>query len=275
MESVTIENYSYFQFGKKMGLPIYIRYRSAEFDPDIGGFLRTMKFEEVVSSDISAIESEMATNPKMRVLTLNEASLPVSRQIASARDSDKYGPESILQKKGYSVYRYKKVAMLVYSLASTEWHMGCFPDFGHVDMELECRVIINRFLGWALAPHGIVGFWGTPVDEGVVIQRYGESHGEAILFDVHNRKVMSLDGEKKMRFSFSFIKLDSTLRDRSVEMKFEDLLSFLTVNCTFFGAQGVPAPIRQLVQTLCRFSQGHIYPMENFQPRNERAMAHD
>lgn len=272
MESVTIEKYTYFQFGKNLDLPIFVRYRSAEFDPDIGGFLRTMKFEEISSKEAEEVEKrleEKAPTDKLRVLTMSEASLPVSRQIASARDSDKFGPESILDKKGYNVYRYKNVAMLVYSLASSEWHMGCFPDFGHVDTELQCRVIINRFLSWALVPHGIVGFWGTPVEEGVVIQRYGESRGEAVLFDIKNRKVLTMDGEKRMRYSFTFIKLDPTLRNRSIEMKFEDLLSFLSVNSTFFGSRGLPTSIRQLLQTLCRFSQGQIYPMENFQPRAE------
>jgi hypothetical protein len=272
MESVTIEKYTYFQFGKKLGLPIYVRYRSTEFDPDIGGFLRSMKFEELSAkeSDDVAKQLEQKTNDsKMRVLTISEASLPVSRQIASAREGDKYGPESILEKKGYSVYRFKNIAMMVYSLASSEWHMGSFPDFGHVDMELQCRVVMNRFLSWALASHGIIGFWGTPVEGGVVVQRYGDSRGEAILFDIKNRMIMSMDGEKKMRYSFSFIKLDPTLRNRSLEMKFEDLLSFLTVNCTYFGSKGLPASIRQMIQTLCRFSQGHIYPTENFQPRNE------
>jgi len=272
MESVTIEKYTYFQFGKSLDLPIYVRYRSTEFDPDISGFLRTMKFEEVSGKDVASIEEELersAEGSKIRVLTMSEASLPVSRQIASAREGDKYGPESILEKKGYNVYRYKNLAMLVYSLASIEWHMGCFPDFGHVDMEMQCRVVMNRFLSWALADHGIIGFWGTPVEEGVVIQRYSESRGEAILFDINKRMVFSLDGQKRMRYSFTFIKLDPTLRNRSVEMRFEDLLSYLTVNSTFFGPTGLPPKIRQLIQTLCRFSQGQIYPKESFQPRNE------
>ena len=159
--------------------------------------------------------------------------------------------------------------MLVHSMSSVEWHLGCFPDFGHVDFEAPCKQVINRFLSWALAPLGYVGVWGTPVEEGVVVQRAMESNCEAVFFNVAQRKILTVDGEKRLRFSFSFIKLDPSMKNRSMEMKFESLLSFLTINTTYFGPMGLPTNVRQLLQTLTRYSQGQVYPKENFQPRQE------
>lgn len=270
METVAIDKYNYFQFNKKLNLPVYVRFKSTDFDPDIVGFLRSMRFDELTEKEGEDIVEKIADKDDgIKLLTISEASILVSRQIASARDSDRFGPESIVQKPGYNVYRYKNVAMVVYSLASTEWQMGCFPDFGHVDIELQCRIVMNRFLSWALAPLGFVGFWGTPVDEGIVVQRAIDTRGEAVFFNVRDRKIVTMDGEKRMRYSFSFIKLDPTISNRSLEMRFETLLSYLSVNTTYFGAQGLPISVRQLVQTLSRYSQGQLYPKENFQPRQE------
>ncbi len=269
MNAVTTEKYVYFQFIKKLNLPIYVRFNASDFDPDITGFLRTMKFDELNEKDSKDAEHSIAHKAGARVLTVSEASVMVARQIAASRESDKWGPESLVQKQGYSVYRYRNVAMLVFSLGTSEWRMGCFSDFGHVDNEKAYRIIMNRFLSWSLVSHGIVGFWGTPVDEGAVIQRAIETRGEAVFFDVHNHRILSLEGEKKLKHNFCFIKLDNHIKNLSRDMKFEDLLSFLSVNCTYFGLQGLPAPARQLVQACAKYYLGKVFPKENFKPRQD------
>jgi hypothetical protein len=275
MKATTNDKYMYFQFNKKLGLPVYARLHPTDFDPDIVSFLRVMRFDELTEKEGELVVQKLDETPNARLLTINEASLLVARQIASARESDKYGPESIVMKSGYNVYRYKNVAMIVHSVASPEWRMGCFPDFGNVDMEYQYRMVINRFLAWALAPLGIIGFWGTPVDEGVVIQRSFETRGEAVFFDVKERSFISQDGQKKMRYSFQIIKLDSNLANTSIELRFENLLSFLTVNTTYLGSLGLPTLVRQLIQTLCRVAQGQVYPKENFRPRQEAQISQE
>lgn len=263
------ENFVCFQYNKKLGFPIYIRFNAQHFDPDISGFLRSMRFEELGDKEYKEIFSKIEKVKNARVLTISEASVMVARQIGGLTDSDKYGPESLIQKNGYSVYRYSNVCMMVFSLAALEWRMGCFSDFGHIQEEQACRIVINRFLSWSLASHGVVGFWGTPVDDGVVVQRAFETKGEAIFFNVLQNKIYSIDGEKRMKHSFSFIKLDAILKDRSIQLKFEDTLSFLTINSTYFGAQGVPSFVRQMIQTLAKNYAGRIFPKENFKPRQE------
>ncbi len=258
---------TYFQFCKNEEIPIFVKVDTADFDPDIISFLRGLRFEELSGAEAEEAQSIIENEPNSRVLNIEEASLVVARQIAAARESDRYGSESIISKNGYRVYRYKSVGMMVFSMGSKEWKLGCFPDFGNVDQEIHYRVVVNRFLSWALAPLGYIGFWGTPVDEGLVIQRYIDTKGEAVFINVMKRTVLSIEGEKKLRFNYSLIRLDSALRETSSSMNFEQLLSFLSVNNTYFGEAGQPEFVRQMVQTLARVSAGVNYPQESFRPR--------
>ena len=82
-----------------------------------------------------------------------------------------------------------------------------------------------------------------------------------------DRTILSMDGEKRLRYNYSLIRLDPILRERSTEMSFETLLSFLSVNNTYFGETGQPDFVRQMLQTLAKMSAGINYPKDNFRPR--------
>ena len=268
MSSKELESkFTYFQFNKNNDFPIYVKVQTSDFDPDLISFLRSLRFEELSNSEADIAKKTIESSPRARVLNIEEASLVVARQIAGARESDRYGAESIVTKTGYKVYRYRNIGMMVFSMVSKEWKLGCFPDFGNVDNEIHCRVVINRFLSWALAPLGYIGFWGTPVEEGLVIQRYIDTKGEAVFINVMDRTILSMDGEKRLRYNYSLIRLDPILRERSTEMSFETLLSFLSVNNTYFGETGQPDFVRQMLQTLAKMSAGINYPKDNFRPR--------
>ncbi len=261
------EKLTFYQFNKKNDFPIYIKLNTSDFEPDILSFIKSLNFEELGAADAKSAQERIKTDPRSRILRIEEASLLVSRQIAAARESDRFGLESIIQKNGYKVYRYKNIGMLVFSSVSKEWQLGCFPDFGSVDFEMHSRIVMNRFLSWALAPLGYIGFWGTPVDEGLVIQRSHDTKGEAVYINVIDRSVLSIDGEKRLRFNYRLIRLDNSLRGQSSEMSFEQLLGFLSVNNTYFGETGQPEFVRQMVQTLAKMSAGLNYPRESFVPR--------
>lgn len=258
----------YFQYNKKLHLPIFVKFEAENFEPEMASFLRAMKFDEISHKEFETLSGDGKIK-NARVLNITEASVMVARQIAAVNESDKYGPESLVQKNGYSVYRYSNVAMMVFSLSSYEWRMGCFSDFGQVANEMAYRMIVNRFLSWSLAPFGLVGFWGTPVEEGVVVQRPIDTRGEAVFIDIAKARMITVEGEKRMKHSFSFIKLDLLLKDRSIVLKFEDLLGFLSVSCAYFGPQGLPTFVRQLIQTAARSYTGRIYPKDNYRPRQD------
>lgn len=259
--------YTYFQYFKELDFPIYLRASLADFDPDLEGFVREMGFNELKNGEETKVWQDLKNRSSSRLLTVSEASNVVAKQIEMAQESDKYGHESIVPKNGYGVYRFKNVAMMVYSLGSHEWQLGVFSDFGSPRVEFASRAVINRFLAWALSPLGVVGFWGTLVDEGAVVMKQSEANSEAIFFDVMKRITISMDGQRKMKRRFKIMKLNEKLQNRNITMSQEDFMSFLSVNCCFIDYRGQSVAVRQMIQAVARECEGLIHPKESFAPR--------
>jgi len=266
--------WTYFQYLKEEGYPSYIRLALEDFDAEISGFLTEMGFSQLSGEEVEerSLLSSSSNENKYYLLTIEEASAPVARQINSSVESDHYGPESIVPKSGYQVYRYRGEALLVYSLGAREWRMGCYQDFGHQSHKMAHRSIINRFISWSLANSGVVGFWGVPVDEGVVVLRQLESQGEAIFIDINKGKVLSVDGVRKMKGKFSILRLDNQLTGRNMRMSSEELFSFLVLHCTYFEYDGMVLSVRQMIQQLSKQYEGIIHPKESFKPRTDLAL---
>jgi hypothetical protein len=127
---------------------------------------------------------------------------------------------------------------------------------------------MNRYLSWALAPLGIIGLWGVPVDEGVVVMSQKNAGGEGVFIDINRRVIMGLDGVKPIKGRFQLLRLDSTLKGRSITMSKEELLSFLMAHIIYFDYDGPSIPVRQMVQTLLTLARGIVYPRENYRPRS-------
>lgn len=274
--SATTIKRTYFQYQKDLNLPIYIAVDQSNFDPSLSDFLASMKFVKLSDKEESQALETMKKQKHSRCLSLTEATPVVARQIESTMESDRYGQESITPKAGYQVYRYKNVGLMVYSFQAKVWELGCFNDFcsmkAATDKKLASRVVINRFLSWALVPHGILALWGVTVDEGVVLQRATESKGEAIFIDVVGLKILSLDGVKKMGPRFKVMRLDSTLKGRNVKMSSEELLSFISAHCAYFDLAGLSIPVRQMIQALSRMTEGLVHPEESFRPRTDLSL---
>ena len=161
---------------------------------------------------------------------------------------------------------------MVYSFGVSEWKMGCFKDFGHPDDIFACRSVVNRFISWTLSSLGIVGFWGVPVDEGVVVMKQIESAAEAVYIDINERKLYSIDGERKIDSRFSILRLDSGLKDKNIRMTPEQMMSFLFHHCTFLDYSGPSTPVRQVIQYLSKNIEGQIFPKESFRPRSDLSL---
>ena len=206
------------------------------------------------------------------MLHIGEASPIVAKQIQSTMESDRYGSESIIPKEGYRVYRYKDLALMVYSFTAKEWQLGCYRDFGAPTLIIPSRVILNRFLSWALVSQGIVGFWGVGIDDGIVAQRPADSKGEAVFVDVVGFRLLTIDGVKKLRSHFKILRLDPTLKGKNVRMSNEELLSFLSTHCAYLDSAGLSVPVRQLIQALSKMSDGLLHPQESFRPRTDLSL---
>jgi hypothetical protein len=265
-------NWTYFQYQKDANLPVFIRVNTSDFDPSLLNLLVTMRFVELSEAESEELEGRLTPEFSGNVLTMRLASPSVTLQINQVAESERYGAECITPKEGYKVYRYKGKALLVYSFGIGHWEMGCHRDFGNEAESSDYRTIISRYLSWALVGEGIVGFWGVPVEEGIVVLRKKEAEGEAIFVDVKRVKLYSIDGAKPMRTMFKILRLDSALKNKNVRMTNEELLSFLTVNSTFFDYQGLTVPVRQAIKSLARIAEGLVHPKESFKPRTDLSL---
>lgn len=267
MTTQTTENtFKYFQYQKGHSLPVFVRYDATTHSSDLSAVLNAMRFSECNETDYK----DAAKTEHVRLLDIQEASPAVARQITYVAGSDRYGAESIVPKDGYRVYRHKGVALIVYAFSASEWTMGCDASFG--SNEREARVVLNRYLSWALAPLGVVGFWGVPVEEGIVVMNQRDSEAEAVFVDIRGRKVFSIDGSDRMKPRFHVIRLDGTLRNRNLKMNQTEMLAFLAASTSFIDAQGLSVAVRQMIQSMARDVDGLVHPRESFKPRTDLSL---
>jgi hypothetical protein len=104
------------------------------------------------------------------------------------------------------------------------------------------------------------------------VLRRKEALGEAVFIDVREKRIFSIDGVTPMKSNFTILRLDSVLKDKNIPMSNEELISFLTVNSTFFDYQGLNVPIRQAIQSLVKVAKGIVHPRESFKPRTDLSL---
>lgn len=255
------EKVKYFQFKKELGYPIFIRIEEEEIELKLEGLISKMGFEKVESDQLKNISFH---KNQTKVLKIKKANFRVSRQIDQSHALDTYGPENLTMLGSYDVYRYKNVGMLIFGGENYFWELGLKNIDSSQD---EIKVIFTRFLSWALAPMGVVGFWGVPVDDGAVVMKPKEANFESFFIDVKKMKIISVDGIKDIFAGFQLLRLDATLKNSTRIMKKEALLSFLTMNTTYFSYQGIDINLKTAIYDFSILVDGYVYPVENFKPR--------
>jgi hypothetical protein len=266
------ENLSYFQLQKGLKLPIFIRFHEDIFDSNLANLLNACGYEKLSNEEQTEAMTVLQTDTKSRVLDITECSPSIARQIEMSTESDRFGMESIVPKENYRVYRYRRVAMIVYATSVREWQMGCFDHFGNSENEFSHGTVITRYSSWALASLGIVGFWGIPIDEGIVVMKHSEAQAEAVFVDIQNMRLLTREGVITIRPLFRILRLDDQVKDRDRMMRPEELLSFLTHHCTYFEYTGPSAPLRQVIQYISRVGKGIIHPRESFKSRSDLSL---
>jgi len=261
---------TYFQYQKELNVPVFIAVNLEQFEPTLSDFFGEMKFTKLSDKEVPGVLEAMKKNNKARFLNMGEATPNVARQIHGVMESDHYGVESVIPKIGYQVYRYKDQGLMIYSFGAKVWELGAYSNFAQ--NKLSARMIINRFLTWALVSQGILGLWGVAVDGGVVLQRPKESKGEVVFIDVVGNKIFTMDGVKKLGPKFKVLRLDPTLRGRNIRMRHEELLSFMSAHTSYLDISGLSVPVRQMIQTLAKMTEGLVHPEESFRPRTDLSL---
>ncbi|MEI8346569.1 MAG: hypothetical protein WCG27_03825 [Pseudomonadota bacterium] len=271
-EIIIDENLAYYQFFKSLNIPVYLQCEKAMATQEWSTFLKQHQFEELNKDELKKMLPSLNKTRHARVLKIVEATPTVAQQIDMIQEQDRYGEESITPRDMFKVYRYKGHGLIMYSALAREWNCGLVLDGKFEDKKLVLRSILNRYLSWALAPLGMVGFWGVPVDQGVVVLKQAESFGEAFFVDLANHRVLTVDGMGKIKSHFKMMRLDPMLKGRNIRMSNEELLSYLTIHCVYFDYPNLSVPIRQLIQEIAKTAEGLVHPRENFKPRTDLSL---
>ncbi len=247
------------QFKKDLGYPIYIKLDEEGFYPEILKNLEYLGFEKL-EDDLHS--KDLISIPNARLLHIKEASNIVARQIDQATDSDRYGYESLIQQEGYKVYRFSRQAMMIYSYAVIDWEMACFSDFGMNEADItDFNIIMNRFLAFALAPLGVVGFWGSLQKDELILSKKEDSIGEVVHFDVYKMILIDQNGVHKLRPRFKVVKPDRFLKTEKIIRSREEFLSLLNFNTSYMDLSN-NMPIRQILRRLVQDVHGVLRPIE-------------
>ena len=255
---------TYFQYQKDLDIPIYVRLDLSRFTSEVIALFTQMRFQELSQKESKNVFEKVGKKENGRLLTIEEPSAVVAKQIGLTQGEDCYGEESVVPGCGRRVYRYKSVAIMPYSYQTPYWNMGCFNDFGSKQNTTSARMVINRFLSYALAPLGMAGFWGIPIEEGIILLKKEESKGNVVFVDVRNQKMISVNGVKNIQASFKIFCLGRRLEEEQVVMKTEELLGLLFAHNTYLAYDGPSVPIRQILQTLSKKAEGISCPKEFF-----------
>jgi hypothetical protein len=170
-------------------------------------------------------------------------------------------------------YRFSNMAIAYYPKNKLQWELGISLNGDQQDLKNNLKIILSRVISKSLAEQNIVGLWGVPVDEGVVILRQDESLGETIWFDLNTDRIITVDGEKILFSDFKIIRLDESIQDHSVKIKSDELFSFLRTKITLLSYFGPSKTYLQNLFSLSKRLEGHKYPKENFQPRNSKSLS--
>lgn len=257
----TEKSFSYYKFRKSLEYEVYIRFEDFEFENRFAGVLELMGFDKLERDKVK----NKNFNPfRTKILKVVKANPKVSRQInRSVYEFEKFGPESLSQMGAYEVYRYQGIGMMILGEGTLFWELG----IRSTEDQKALRTIFTRFLSFALASVGVVGFWGVPIEEGFVVLGPEAANYEALFVDLEKNILITYDGIKSLDSDIQILRLDPTMRNEMKKMSRESLLSFLTMNTCHLSFDGTNPAVAETILELSEIAMGYIYPEKNFKPR--------
>jgi hypothetical protein len=251
------ENLTLFHYRPELGLPIYLAVRLGDFESNLTGLLTSLGFSIAPSMDDQSLDKELASHPHARILKIELAGARVAAQIRGMQESDRYGKESLLPHQGYKVYRLKDRCLMMFSFGAEVWRAGVFQDFGSANEAIKeehrvaDRLILGRYLSWALSSFGIVGLFGKVEDGSIRLLKPRESRGQMLFVDWRNERILTETGIVPIGANADIIRFDSALKKgQRRQMRAEQLLSALSAHTTYLSYDGPSAPVRQVFQSM-------------------------
>jgi hypothetical protein len=254
----------YYSYRNKDEYPVYVRFSNEMLEQKLQSTLTQIGFQKAVTQDFK----EQEQPPHWVVLDLDWASARAAKRMMSSEIKEQtFGVENISQNQGYYNYNYRGFFSMVYGANTHLWQGRFLANQFEQNLELKLRIVLFRFLSFALMPLKVVGLWGVPVDNGVVVTSQSKAEAEALFVDLNTQKLLTIEGEKPINGYLEIIRLDATLSNTSRNMSSEELISFLLTHTTALGPLGVPSQTRQAILSMEQFCNGIVYPEMKFQPR--------
>lgn len=238
--------WSYFQYRKAHGYPVYLRFSQPEIQSKFLHLLNEIGFHELTEKEVKKISLQKFST---RILSIQGASSRMQQLINGSDLLDKYGHETLSFQAGMPMYVNKKVALMVMPTAKQVWDLAVNPDMTNTDQMIGLRVVLVRFLAMALAESGVLAYWGTVKDETVVVMKQANSFGEAVLIDHGKKIIFSNGGEMRLGSSFKIVRKDKDTKVPSA-MGREELISFLSVSSCYLTFTGLPTKMKQSIYNL-------------------------
>ena len=254
----------YFKWQPKLGYELYLKLENEEMVNHLEPAMKTIGFEKIEEKDVKS--SKVYSPKESTIVTIKKASHKLNSKICLSNGLfDSFAEESVYSQGLYSIYRFKGAGLLIFAENKFEWELAL--KYNSLDLDT-FRVMLTRLVSFALAPQGVVGFWGVPVDEGVVIRRAFETKFESVFIDLKREVMVTYDGIKDIECGLQVLRLDHALDRDPIRMRNEELLSFFSSHHTYLSYMGQHPVIKQTLISLVKASEGFVYPEKRFKPRN-------
>lgn len=242
----------YFQWQKAHGYPVFLRMEKVIMEGRLQKLVSDLGFQEVSLAEQKRMPLDRSST---KVLTLTNASPRVAREICAPDTLARFGSETLSHRGGAQIYLYRHVGMMVFSPSSTHWELGIASELETTEDLMGLRVVLNRYLSWALAPHGLIGFWGVATNEGFVVMKQGQSFGEAVFVDVSRRLTFSSSGSKELLSGFVILRADRP-GHTGHKLNREELISFLSTQTTYLSLGSMPGQLSRACLYLGTIAHG-------------------
>jgi hypothetical protein len=244
--SATSVDTLYFQWQKSSAYPVFIKLPKNMLEGRLEKLLTDLGFQEVTIQEQKKISVQRRGT---KIISLSRASSRVSQQVMLSDSLDRFGHEVLSYRGEAHVYTYRKIGMMVFSHTTSFWEIGIASQLENTEELMGLRVMLNRALSWALAPLGIIGFWGVVTAEGFVAMKQSQSFGEAVFVDTDTETVFSSAGKSKMESGFTIFRADKS----GVSGKLlgpEELISFLSTSNTYLSHLNLPHTLKRAAMKL-------------------------
>lgn len=247
--------WTYYQFRKKHQYPVYVRLHPEVELSKLTQVLAEIGFDLLSEAEIKNISLQKAG---VRLLTIQEASGKVLHQLQSSDTLDQYGFENLSIHSGVSVYTHRKVALLMTPSGKPLWDMALVTSVHTHEQFVGMRVVMTRFLAMALAPFGVISYWGTSKDDGVIIMKQGQASGESVFIDHKKKLIFSFHGESTFHHGLHIHRMDQSKKSGS-PLSREELMSYLSVSTCLMSFTGLNVEMKKSIVDLCLSSSASYY----------------